>query len=238
MFNKFSFFTGTNISVRLVSLSLRSLSVSSNSSPTSRNLICGDHVTQHDFSFSPLIARQNTSLVKGIGNSNPTWRKKEIFDLPLTNKIIENPTLIRKVIEDISKIENTMNLPDANKVNDENSKQAKNGMIMIRRRKMRKHKLRKLRKKMKFEWAKVRFLQHLLNQTESLIKLYYSSRFVNDVNGARRKCSKLSSRLNSKKLRDSPPSNTLLRRFARLQSLPFLAFGKENVFLSSLSEKK
>jgi Mitochondrial domain of unknown function (DUF1713) len=53
-------------------------------------------------------------------------------------------------------IEKTINLPTVdNKTGTDVEKQAKNGMIMIRRRKMKKHKLRKLRKKMKYEWAKV-----------------------------------------------------------------------------------
>lgn len=61
---------------------------------------------------------------------------------------------IKKIIEEIT--DKVIDLPTINGRDDNDTgKQAKNGMIMIRRRKMRKHKLRKLRKKMKYEWAKV-----------------------------------------------------------------------------------
>lgn len=191
---------------------MRNLSISSSSCPTSSNSFLVGKLDHHEFGLNPLRARQNTSLVKEIVNNYPIWRRKEIFELPLTNKIIENPTLIQKVIEDISKIENTVNLPDANKIDDENGKQAKNGMIMIRHRKMKKHKLRKLRKKMKFEWAKVTNIDEKINK-KILITFCYSSRFVSDVNGARRKPSKQSSPQKSKKPRDSPLNNTSLRKF-------------------------
>lgn len=101
-----------------------------------------------------MITRQSNSLVKDIGINCPLWRKKEIFEHPLTNKIIENPT-ISKVIEEID-IDKVLDLPSQNSNGDDDAgkQAAKNGMIMVRRRKMRKHKLRKLRKKMKYEWAK------------------------------------------------------------------------------------
>lgn len=110
-------------------------------------------------SLNPLSARPNTNAIKDIGIGGPLWRKKEILELPLTNKIIENPTQITKVIEDIMNIEKIIDLPTIdNKTGEDSGKQAKNHMIMIRRRKMKKHKLRKLRKKMKFAWAKVKQL--------------------------------------------------------------------------------
>lgn len=82
----------------------------------------------------------------------PLWQRKEIFELPITNKIIESPNPIWKVIEEVTDVEKIISLPT---VDSKIEKQAKNNMIMIRRRKMKKHKLRKLRKKMKYEWAKV-----------------------------------------------------------------------------------
>lgn len=107
--------------------------------------------------INPLIARANGSLIKDLEISGPLWRKKEIIDLPLTNKVIENPMHINKVVEDVTSIDKTIDLPTIdNKTGQNNEKQAKNGMIMIRRIKMNKHKRKKLRKKMKFEWAKVR----------------------------------------------------------------------------------
>lgn len=44
-------------------------------------------------------------------------------------------------------------MPNNSKVDDTGIQAAR--LIVIRRKKMKKHKLRKLRKKMKFEWAKV-----------------------------------------------------------------------------------
>lgn len=72
--------------------------------------------------------------------------------MPLTNKIVENPLQITKIIEEIQKIENNLNLPTARNT----EIHAKNGMIQIRKRKMRRHKRRKLFKKMRFLWKKVR----------------------------------------------------------------------------------
>ena len=134
------------------------MSISSNPTKTTNinNSFFIGKLDQHEFHLNPLIARQNTNLIKDIGYNCPLWRRKEIFELPLTNKIIENPTQISKVIEEIINIDKTVSLPDNNKSDDDTGKQAKNGMITIRRIKMNKHKLRKLRKKMKYEWAKVR----------------------------------------------------------------------------------
>lgn len=152
------FLVGTSISSRLLALSLRNLSVSSTSSPsTSKNPFLVKEIEEHVVRL-PLITRQSNGLIKNIGISCPLWRKKEIFELPLTNKIIENPAENNtKIIEEIQNVNKIVDLPTNNSNGDDDTgKQAKNGMIMIRRRKMRKHKLRKLRKKMKFEWAKVR----------------------------------------------------------------------------------
>jgi aurora kinase A-interacting protein len=106
-------------------------------------------------SFNPFLFRQNTQVNNNIGIQCPLWRKKEIFEIPLTNKIIESPQKINKVIEDVIDENKTAILPDNTKSEDDTGKQAKNHMILIRRIKMNKHKLKKLRKKMKYEWAKV-----------------------------------------------------------------------------------
>lgn len=93
-----------------------------------------------------------------INNPDLKWRK-EIYELPLTNKIIENPFKHLNIIEEApsSSVEKIVDLPAINDKQDENDvgKQAAR-LIVIRRRKMKKHKLRKLRKRMKFAWAKVR----------------------------------------------------------------------------------
>lgn len=132
----------------------------------------------------------NTSLIKEIGNHNPVWRK-EILELPLTNKIIEeNPTSsnINKIIEDIINVDKTISDPNANK-NGETGKQAAR-LIVIRRRKMKKHKRRKLAKKMKYVWAKSkqrrewkkekRFLNGLLSRIRGAER-FSAEKHVNNI---------------------------------------------------------
>lgn len=70
--------------------------------------------------------------------------KKQIGDPLKTNWLDE--------IGDIMNENNQIKAPTAGK----NEKKEAVRMIVIRRRKMKKHKLKKLRRKMKFEWAKVR----------------------------------------------------------------------------------
>lgn len=151
---------GTSITTRLLANSLRNLSVSSSQNPsTPLNPFSAGINDENAFKFQPFIARQSNGLARDVGINCPLWRKKEIFEIPLTNKIIESPTKITKIIEEINNVDKIVDLPThTGNGDDDAGKQAKNGMIMIRRRKMRKHKLRKLRKKMKYEWAKVSLL--------------------------------------------------------------------------------
>lgn len=147
---------GTLASTRLIAASLRNLSISSSSQQQTSNSSSTGKLHHHELSFNPLILRQNTKIINDIGINCPLWRKKEIFELPLTNKVIESPAsinIVRK--EDVVDENKTAILPDNSKAEDDTGKQAKNHMILIRRIKMNKHKLRKLRKKMKYEWAKV-----------------------------------------------------------------------------------
>ncbi|XP_058122162.1 small ribosomal subunit protein mS38-like [Anopheles ziemanni] len=113
---------------------------------------------------------------------NPLIPLKEIIDIPLVSRIIECP-LQRPTgdgpIGDSLKIVPTLDLPTGIVSQDDNGKQAAR-LIVIRRRKMRKHKLRKLRKRMKFEWLKIRqrrelkkeklFQAELLNQIKEAEK--------------------------------------------------------------------
>ncbi|CRL06342.1 CLUMA_CG018900, isoform A [Clunio marinus] len=141
---------------KLISITLRNLSVSSKPT-TTLNSDYSIHLINNVNIDNTKSAKQNTNVIKDIGINGPLWRRKEIFEIPLTNKIIENPTQVNKVIEDVNKIDKSIELPmHDNRIVDDNGKQAaKHGMIMIRRRKMRKHKRRKLKKKMKFLWLKV-----------------------------------------------------------------------------------
>lgn len=80
---------------------------------------------------------------------------KEIFDIPIINNWVDNPLTPSGIQEDPLK-------PFVSEISDPRSKTTDSDgiqaarLIIIRRKKMKKHKLKKLRKKMKFEWAKVR----------------------------------------------------------------------------------
>lgn len=67
---------------------------------------------------------------------------------------IPTTTVINEIIEKPRLIEENFELPTTIQSNDD--MEAKKTTILIRRRKMRVHKLKKLRKRMKFEWAKKR----------------------------------------------------------------------------------
>uniref|UniRef100_A0A182R050 Ribosomal protein mS38 C-terminal domain-containing protein n=1 Tax=Anopheles farauti TaxID=69004 RepID=A0A182R050_9DIPT len=120
-----------------------------------------------------------------IGNNirrNPLIPLKEIIDIPLVSRIIESPVQRPgsqgPIGDDLTHIP-SLDLPADIVPKDENGKQAAR-LIVIRRRKMRKHKLKKLRKRMKFEWLKVRqrrelkkeklFQAELLNQIKEAEK--------------------------------------------------------------------
>lgn len=95
------------------------------------------------------------SLDIGHAHINPLLPRKEIIDIPLISRIIENPNQSRiSEIGDLWRPVPAMDLPTGSNKVDDNGIQAAR-LIVIRRRKMRKHKLRKLRKKMKYDWAKV-----------------------------------------------------------------------------------
>ncbi|XP_055845960.1 uncharacterized protein LOC129911949 [Episyrphus balteatus] len=115
-----------------------------NANPTTRPTLIANQLTIGQL---PLIG--STVQYPLYPNKN-----KIINDLPLHNVIIENPrdSLLNEIRE-IIKNENIIQTPAPE--NTQNEIQAAR-LIVIRRRKMKKHKLKKLRKKMKFEWAKVR----------------------------------------------------------------------------------
>uniref|UniRef100_A0A182MWR5 Ribosomal protein mS38 C-terminal domain-containing protein n=1 Tax=Anopheles culicifacies TaxID=139723 RepID=A0A182MWR5_9DIPT len=89
---------------------------------------------------------------------NPLIPFKEIIDIPLVSRIIETPVQrpgLGEPIGDNLAVIPSLELPTDTTAKDEHGKQAAR-LIVIRRRKMRKHKLKKLRKRMKFEWLKLR----------------------------------------------------------------------------------
>ncbi|KAG4065847.1 hypothetical protein HA402_012525 [Bradysia odoriphaga] len=89
---------------------------------------------------------QNNALINPIIIENPIITP--IIETPVQPNRQEIADRIRGIVQDLE-------MPAIDNGIGEDGKQA-NRLIKIRRRKMRRHKLKKLRKKMKFEWAKVR----------------------------------------------------------------------------------
>jgi Mitochondrial domain of unknown function (DUF1713) len=159
---------------------VRNLNISSNSSAHTQKNSSWIFQSINNSELNPFHVQLQSSgrAINEIGIKTPLWRK-EILELPLTNKIIETPQQInQKVIEDILNIDKTINLPTDNKNGDAGKQAAR--LIVIRRAKMRRHKLKKLRKKMKFVWGKAKqkrewkkeraFLDGLLNQIKEAQK--------------------------------------------------------------------
>ncbi|KAF7995686.1 hypothetical protein HCN44_006793 [Aphidius gifuensis] len=137
------------------------------------------------FKINKKICEPNLSLASLSINSHD-------FDLPThrgwINNVIDSP--IKKIYDitdpaknDYSKedktTDKTIDLPTNNSsINIE--KQAAR-MIVIRRRKMRRHKLKKLRKKMKFKWAKVKQRRELKKEkafhAELLAQIHEAEKF-------------------------------------------------------------
>lgn len=104
-------------------------------------------------------ASQKLSALNNINNIAPPP-----IQIPLIQRIIQEPatsqkcdietplsSIIKEITENHFNIKPSMDLP-ANEGSEESFELAI--MMQIRRRKMKKHKLKKLRKRMKFEWAK------------------------------------------------------------------------------------
>ncbi|KAK9505566.1 hypothetical protein O3M35_009586 [Rhynocoris fuscipes] len=124
----------------------------------------------------------NGLILKLNSTTDYTPNFKPVKPLILDNPSIKN-TFIKEIpfIPNLSYTENTI----FNKIIEEEptqiiEKQAAR-LIVIRRRKMKRHKLKKLRRKMKFEWAKVRQRRELkkekLFQAELMGKIKETERF-------------------------------------------------------------
>lgn len=96
--------------------------------------------------------------------------RKEIIDLPVLDKIIENPNLVFEII-DKPKYDHSLELPKHKNSNTNSDGIQAARLIVIRRRKMKKHKLKKLRKKMKFAWAKVTYYFQYITTNDSCLFL-------------------------------------------------------------------
>ncbi|XP_055914766.1 uncharacterized protein LOC129947989 [Eupeodes corollae] len=120
----------------------------------SRNLHYVSPTVRPSLTINQITISQIPAVECVLKFSLTPFKNKIINDLPLNNVIIENPrdSLLNE-IRDIIKNENIKHMPGQD--NNLNAIQAAR-LIVIRRRKMKKHKLKKLRKKMNFEWAKVR----------------------------------------------------------------------------------
>lgn len=106
--------------------------------------------SKHVESQAPLITSAKFT-------ENPwIWQINNKIIPPLPNKPIEFPNSIRWVPLEEPKEKEQLEMPTT--INGGISKEAAR-LIVIRRKKMKKHKLKKLRKRMKYEWAKVSFFK-------------------------------------------------------------------------------
>lgn len=132
------------------------------------NLISAFNCLNIDKSKENVVSKSFTNLnfsPRSIINITPNLDRirPPMMDLPLLPFIPSAPkrNIIR--IEDIPLTNNAMECPTEIDVPE---KQAVR-LIVIRRRKMKKHQLKKLRKRMKFEWAKVKHNFILLFSSQS-----------------------------------------------------------------------
>ncbi|KAJ6629283.1 hypothetical protein Bhyg_17200 [Pseudolycoriella hygida] len=102
----------------------------------------------------PFAIRATASIDTKI-QWNDYWNKNPKIENPITTAIIETPLINHEIIERYHRNIQEIELPPQENGIGEDGIQAA-VMIGIRRKKMRKHKLKKLRKRMRFEWAKVR----------------------------------------------------------------------------------
>lgn len=109
-------------------------------------------------SFSKAVSMHNNSNCY-IPVSYAGISVKPIVPLPIgdfSNKQqIGDPAKNSNWLDEILDIGNEINRIEAPTIHKDDKKEAAR-MIVVRKRKMKKHKLKKLRRKMKFEWAKVR----------------------------------------------------------------------------------
>lgn len=123
---------------------------------------------KHPNIFIPTALHVGMNIPLGNQRSKPTV----IGDiLPINRLIIENPK--SGILTEIGDIFNERNKIEAPTTSNKSDKMEAARLIVIRRRKMKKHKLKKLRKKMKFEWAKVRQRREMRKEKAFQAKLIH-----------------------------------------------------------------
>ncbi|CAG9861984.1 unnamed protein product [Phyllotreta striolata] len=101
-----------------------------------------------------------------IGSNSWMWKRNEDINLPKSNSLnlnFELPNGLRTILPLVDPIQREE--IEAPAQDDSIEKQAIT-MLVIRRKKMKRHKLRKLRKRMKYEWAKKRQRRELKKEKE------------------------------------------------------------------------
>ncbi|XP_037945763.1 uncharacterized protein LOC119678146 isoform X2 [Teleopsis dalmanni] len=108
------------------------------------------HLTRHLHTLSRSILPNNYMPIYAVVQP---LRQIPIGDVPIKSRIVESPksTWLNEINEILDE-KKEIRLPSTNNIGEMRAEP----LIVIRRRKMKKHKLKKLRRKMKFEWAKVR----------------------------------------------------------------------------------
>ncbi|XP_016771509.1 uncharacterized protein LOC107965473 [Apis mellifera] len=109
--------------------------------------------------ISPNIKFIPKTLNIDFENSRNNIKKDE---MPLSKYIpsMEEPLINQSIKQDLPLIDTSFQLPPTENILEKLAIR----MIVIRRKKMKKHKRRKLRKKMKFKWAKIRANRNVLKE--------------------------------------------------------------------------
>lgn len=137
---------------------LSTLSIKSNVPP--ENVLSSLSPNEHILPFQRNRLISLRSQITSVDIKSP-WHNNALInpsiDNPIITPVVEAPVQPNQqdIVDQIRSIVQDFELPTIDTGVGEDGKQA-NRLIKIRRRKMRRHKLKKLRKKMKFEWAKRR----------------------------------------------------------------------------------
>ncbi|XP_068982739.1 uncharacterized protein [Bombus flavifrons] len=128
----------------------------------SSHVLKGSNNTLHfsNFSKNALIVTPSNVHIRFIPKTldidfrNPDSTTKKIYEIPLSRYIpsMEEPLIKQPTKQDLPLTNTSFELPTTENMLEKLAVR----LIVIRRKKMKKHKRRKLRKRMKFIWAKIR----------------------------------------------------------------------------------
>lgn len=125
--------------------------------PPQMSLIRALNSTKLNYTNVPRLAVSHISAINSNVQNNWIYKRETEVKVPfLDNKAISLPNGIFWVPSNTDETRDKKTIIEAPSVEGSDVEKQAVRMIIIRRKKMKKHKLKKLRKKMKFEWAKRR----------------------------------------------------------------------------------